>query len=113
LDPAAEAKVRDFLTFLAQPEWQERFTQLTSSPSGRTGALSEAGITAAPHLATIAEGAVGAEPIIPNVPAIRANSAEFSAIIRRTALKVLSTQEPIEAILAEAQQELDRAVPLN
>jgi multiple sugar transport system substrate-binding protein len=113
LDPEIEKHVSEFLSFLAQPAWQERFTQLTSSPSGRVGVLTEAATAASPQLAVIAEGAVDAEPIIPNVKNIRANSAEFSAIIRRAALKVLSTQEPIEGILAQAQQELERAIPLE
>lgn len=113
LEPEVEAKVWDFMQFLAQPEWQERFTVLTSSPSGRQGVLTDAATAAAPQLKVISEGVVGAEPIIPAIEDIRANGSEFSAIIRRAALKVLSTKEPIEGILAEAQLELERAIPLS
>lgn len=112
LDPEVEEKVWDFIEFIAQPEWQETFTKLTSSPSGREGVLTAEAIVEAPQLEAISQAVQGAGPIVPAVKNIRANAAEFSAIIRRAALRVLSTEEPVTGILEEAQQELERSIPL-
>ena len=66
-----------------------------------------------PHLAVISDAAKDGLPIFSSEQSVRANFAEYSAILRTAALKVLTTEEPVDKILADAQAELERAVPLN
>jgi len=102
-----------FIRFIAQPEWQLKYTMITSAPAGMKGAVTPEVAAAKPQLKTINDAVIGAEPIIPNVKAIRANSNEFFAITQRAALRVLSTKDPVSTILKETQAELERAIPLN
>lgn len=113
LDPEIEQHAWAFIEYLARDDMQERYLVLTASPSGRADVLSDDAIEEMPHLSEIAQAADGALPIIPNERAIRANANEFNAILQRTALRVLSTEEPVESILADAQQELERTIPLS
>jgi hypothetical protein len=85
----------------------------TSAPAGLAGVVTADLAAEMPHLETINEAVIGAEPIIPFVPEIRANYNEFSAIIQRAALQILSTDDDIAGILETAQAELERAVPLS
>lgn len=102
-----------FIELAATPEWQQRYTVLTNSPAGLRGALTPAAAQQHPHLRAINDAVVGAQPILPSEQPVRANSNEFEAIIRRSALRVLSTQEPVAKIMAELQKELESTVPLN
>ncbi len=113
LDAKAKDEAWSFIRFITQPEWQLRYTQLTAAPPGLKGAVTPEVAAEKPHLKLINEAVIGAEPIIPNIKSIRANSNEFFAITQRAALRVLSTKEPVAAILKDAQAELDRAIPLN
>ncbi|MCI1002727.1 extracellular solute-binding protein [Ochrobactrum sp. C6C9] len=113
LEPDVQDKAWSFIEFLSQPEWQQRYTQLTSAPAARQNILTPELEAKAPQLKTINDGVVGAEPIIPNVKEIRANSGEFYAITQRAALQVLSTQEPVADILAGTQETLERTIPLG
>ncbi|MEO1016309.1 MAG: extracellular solute-binding protein, partial [Pseudomonadota bacterium] len=113
LDEAAQDKVWSFIELLAEPEWQRQYMLLTASPPGRVNVLTAEDKRDNPHLEAIATAADGAVPFLPQLEPILSNSNEFSAIIMRAALQVLSTDDPVNEILAEAQSELERAIPLN
>ena len=113
LSAERKALVWEFIQMAKQPEWQRRYFVLTSSPPGLPGALTEAERSAAPQLVTVAASASGAQPFIPTLQPVQANVNEFVQVLMRTALRVLSTTDPIPAILAQAQSELEQAAPLR
>jgi multiple sugar transport system substrate-binding protein len=102
-----------FIEHIAEAENQRQYLLLTASMPGRMNVLSEEDKAQNPHLGVIAEAADGAVTTVPGIQTIRANLNEFSAIIERAALQALSTDTPVEEILAEAQAELESAVPLD
>ena len=113
LDPEVEEAAWSFIEFLSQPEWQQRYTLLTSAPAPRQDVLTPELLEQAPQLESINDAVIGAEPIIPYVRAIRANIGEFHAIVQRAGLRILSTDEPVEDILADLQGELEAKIPLT
>jgi multiple sugar transport system substrate-binding protein len=114
LDQATESAAWKFIEFATKPEWQREYLIITGQPSGRAASvLTAEDIEKYPHLQLISETAADGVPLFPTHQAVRANFAEYSAIFRAAALKVLSTTEPVESILAGAQGELERAVPLD
>lgn len=114
LDEATEAAAWKFIEVATRPEWQREYLIMTGQPSGRASSvLTEADVAEYPHLEVIADSAADGVPLFPTHQAVRANFNEYSAIFRTAALRVLTTDQPVDQILAEAQAELERAVPLN
>lgn len=114
LDEATEAAAWKFVQFATKPEWQREYLITTGQPSGRAASvLTAEDVEKFPHLQVISETAADGVPLFPTHQAVRANFNEYSAVLRAAALKVLTTQDPVVQILAEAQAELERAVPLN
>jgi multiple sugar transport system substrate-binding protein len=114
LDEETKAAAWKFVLFASKPEWQREYLKITGQPAGRASSvLTEEDVAQFPHLKLIADTAADGVPLFPSHQAVRANFNEYSSILRAAALKVLSTDEPVEKILADAQAELERAVPLN
>lgn len=114
LDPTIADAAWKFIQFTVQPEYQRRYLMVTGQPSGRASpVLTDADIVERPELAVISAAAAKGIPVFPSDQAIRAGFADYTAIMRSAALRVISTNDPVETILAEAQAELERAVPLN
>lgn len=114
LDEATEAAAWEFIAFATRPEWQRDYLITTGQPSGRAASvLTDEDVAAYPHLQLISETAADGVPLFPTHQAVRANFNEYSAVLRSAALKVLTTDAPVADILAEAQAELERAVPLD
>lgn len=113
LDPETKAAAWKFIEFATRPEWQREYLIMTGQPSGRAASvLAPEDEEMYPHLAVISDAAADGVPMFTN-NAVRANFAEYSAITRTAALRVLTTSDPIDKIMAETQAELERAVPLN
>jgi multiple sugar transport system substrate-binding protein len=112
---AADRKelVWQFIKLAMQPEWQRRYFVLTSSPPGLPEALTAAEIAAAPQLAIVAAGVKDAVAYIPTLQPIQANVNEFVQILMRTAVRVLTTSDPIAQICAQTQADLVHAIPLR
>jgi multiple sugar transport system substrate-binding protein len=102
-----------FIRLAMQPEWQRRYFVLTSSPPGLPGALSAEETAAAPQLAVVAAGVKDAVSYIPLLQPIQANVNEFVQILMRTAVRVLTTSDPVAQICEQTQTELARAIPLR
>lgn len=114
LDQATADAGWKFIQFAVQPEYQRTYLIMTGQPSGRArSVLTEADNAEFPHLAVISEAATKGVPIFPADQAVRSGFAEYTAIMRSAALRVISTSDPIETILAETQAELERTIPLN
>ena len=112
LDKPTQDAAWSFIAFLAQPEWQQKYTELTASPRRPQGAVTPEIAKAHPELVAINEAVIGAQSTTPANQALRSNYNEFNQIIQRTAVKVLSTSEPVADILKDAQAQLEQPVPL-
>ena len=49
----------------------------------------------------------------PEVQAVRANYNDFATLVTRAAMRMISTQDPTQKVLADLQAELERNVPLK
>jgi hypothetical protein len=65
-----------------------------------------------PHLAAIIQAAEKAENLFPMQPALRENYNEFATLFSRAVVRMQSSSQPTDAILANLQKELTAAVPL-
>jgi multiple sugar transport system substrate-binding protein len=105
--------VWQFIKLAMQPEWQRRYFVLTSAPPGLPGTLTTEDVAAAPQLAAVAEGVKGAVPYIPMLQPIQADVNEFVQILMRTAVRILTTSDPVAQICEQTQAELARTIPLR
>jgi multiple sugar transport system substrate-binding protein len=102
----------NFIQMAASPEWQSRYA-LTGSPAPRKGALKPADLAANPHLKVINDEAAKARNLFPEVQPVRASYNDFATLVTKAAMKMISTQEPTQKVMAELQTELERSVPLK
>ncbi|MDQ6917092.1 MAG: extracellular solute-binding protein [Pseudomonadota bacterium] len=112
LDAAKKKLVWEFIVLAASPAWQEKYVQLTGSPSGRTGTIASDQAKKDPHLGAITQAAEKAENLFPMQPALRENYNEFATLFSRAVVRMQSSSQPTEAILANLQKELTAAIPL-
>ena len=113
LDRATEDAAWSFVLFLAQPQWQQRYTELSAAPAARRDALGAELAAKRPELALINQSVLGAQSTTPDNQLLRSNYTEFNHIIQRAAVQVISTTTPVAKILADTQAELERSVPLS
>ena len=112
IDPQKRKLVWEFIALAAAPQWQEKYVQLTGSPAGRVGIISAEQAKRDPHLAAITQAAEKAENLFPTQRALRENYNEFATLFSRAVVRMMSSSQPTEAILANLQKELNAAVPL-
>lgn len=114
LDEATEDAAWKFIQFTTRQEWQREYLKVTGQPAGRAASvLTDEDIAAAPHLAVIADAAKDGVPMFSPNQQVRANFAEYSAILMQASLRLLSTQDDTVEILTDAQEELESTIPLN
>jgi multiple sugar transport system substrate-binding protein len=102
-----------YYMMIAEPKWQERYTILTSSPPGRRNVLSEETKKDRPDLVAINEAVDGAVPAVPRVAAIRTNYNEYVVTVDRAAVQILTTNRPVQDLLADLQTQLEKIAPLK
>ena len=112
LDPQKKKLVWEFIALAATPSWQEKYVQLTGSPAGRIGAIGPEQAKQDPHLSAITLAAEKAENLFPMQPALRENYNEFATLFSRAVVRMQSSSQPTDAILANLQKELTAAIPL-
>jgi multiple sugar transport system substrate-binding protein len=114
LDEETEAAAFRFIEFATRPEWQREYLIMTGQPAGRASSvLTDADNAESPHLQVISDAAAIGVPLFSAEQEVRANFNEYSAIFMEAALRTISTSDPIETILSDAQAALERAVPLD
>ena len=114
LEPEIEDAAWNFVDLATQLEWNRQYTILTGQPSGRgSSTLTEEQVAEAPHLGTIEQASTTGVPLFPTLEPIRANFAEYQAILMEAALRILSTDEAVADIMADTQSALERAIPLG
>jgi multiple sugar transport system substrate-binding protein len=113
LAPAKRELVWKLMALVTTPEWQEKYMLLTAAPAPRKGAITPATAARLPHLQLIADAAASAVSVFPTLPALQEGYNEYSTIFGRGMMRLISTPEPTEAVLAGLERELERAVPLR
>jgi multiple sugar transport system substrate-binding protein len=113
VDAATQEAAWSFVAFMIEPEWERKWTLLTTSPAPRIDALTSDDLKARPELETTREALVGVQPTMPLNEAIRGNYNEFSHILQSAAVQVLSTTTPVAQIMQQTQAALEQAVPLH
>jgi hypothetical protein len=66
-----------------------------------------------PHLQLIQDSAATARSTFGSAPAVRENYNEFATIFGRAMMRLISTQDPTDAVLAALDRDLQRAIPLG
>ena len=112
LEAQKKKLVWEFIALAASPAWQEKYVQLTGSPAGRIGAIGPEQAKKDPHLSAITLAAEKAENLFPMQPALRENYNEFATLFSRAVVRMQSSSQPTDAILANLQKELTAAIPL-
>ena len=112
LEAQKKKLVWEFIALAASPAWQEKYVQLTGSPAGRIGVIGPEQAKRDPHLGAIALAAEKAENLFPMQPALRENYNEFATLFSRAVVRMQSSSQPTDAILANLQKELTAAIPL-
>ena len=93
------------------PEWQAKFTSLTTSPAPRKGALSAAELSARPELALITKAAAESVNLFPESIAVRENYNEFAKIFVEYGLKLMTSDRPTADVMRDLQAEMTKRVP--
>ena len=112
LEAQKKKLVWEFIALAASPAWQEKYVQLTGSPAGRMGVIGPEQAKKNPHLSAITLAAEKAENLFPMQPALRENYNEFATLFSRAVVRMQSSSQPTDAILANLQKELTAAIPL-
>ena len=112
LEAQKKKLVWEFIALAASPAWQEKYVQLTGSPAGRIGVIGPEQAKRDPHLGAITLAAEKAENLFPMQPALRENYNEFATLFSRAVVRMQSSSQPTDAILANLQKELTAAIPL-
>ncbi len=111
LDPEKKKLVWEFIRMTTTPEWQARFTLLTSSPAPRKNALPAAEMTARPDLALINKSAAEAVNLFPEGVTVRENYNEFAKIFVESGMKLMTSDRPTADIMKDLQAEMNKRVP--
>jgi len=86
---------------------------LSGAPAARKGSLPADAAQKLPHLQLVMDSTATAVSVFPTHPALQQGYNEFASIFGRAMLRLQSTQEPTDRVLATLQRELERAVPLD
>ena len=112
IDAQKKKLVWEFIALAATPAWQEKYVQMTGSPAGRLGMINAEQAKKDPHLAAITQAAEKAENLFPTQPALRENYNEFATLFSRAVVRMQSSTQSTEAILANLQKEEATAITL-
>ncbi len=111
LDPEKRKLVWDFIRMTTTPEWQARFTLLTSSPAPRRNALSAAELATHPELALVNRAAAESVNLFPESVPVRENYNEFAKIFVESGLKLITSDRSTADIMRDLQAEMNKRVP--
>ena len=112
IDAQKKKLVWEFIALAATPAWQEKYVQLTGSPAGRLNMINAEQAKKDPHLAAITQASERAENLFPMQPALRENYNEFATLFSRAVVRMQSSTQATDAILANLQKEVAAAIPL-
>lgn len=109
-DPEIQDLVWEFIKVAAEPEFQRSYTELTFSPAARMSAGADLDD---PVLETINAAAAEAVDIFPTNQTLRENYAEYTDLLVEAGIRLQSTDDPTEEVMADLQAELESRIPLS
>ena len=113
IDPEKRKAVWEFIRMTTTPEWQAKFTLLTSSPAPRRNALPAADIAARPDLVMINNAAAEAANLFPESVTVRENYNEFAKVFVESGMKLMTTDRPTADIMRDLQADMTKRIPLK
>jgi multiple sugar transport system substrate-binding protein len=113
LAPAKRELVWKFMELAASPKWQSEYVLRAASPAPRRGALPAEAATRLPHLKLIMDAAATAVSVFPTHPTLQESYNEYASLFGRAMMRLISSDEPTDRVLANLQRELERAIPLR
>ncbi len=113
IDPEKRKAVWEFIRMTTTPEWQAKFTLLTSSPAPRRNALPAADVAARPDLVMINKAAAEAVNLFPESVTVRENYNEFAKVFVESGMKLMTTDRPTADIMKDLQAEMTKRIPLK
>jgi len=113
IDPEKRKAVWEFIRMTTTPEWQAKFTLLTSSPAPRRNALPAADIAARPDLVMINKAAAEAANLFPESVTVRENYNEFAKVFVESGMKLMTTDRPTADIMRDLQADMTKRIPLK
>lgn len=113
LAPAKRELVWRFMELAASPKWQSEYVLRSAAPAPRRGALPADAATRLPHLKLVMDAAASAVSVFPSHPALQESYNEYASLFGRAMMRLISSDEPTDRVLANLQRELERAIPLR
>jgi multiple sugar transport system substrate-binding protein len=113
LAPAKRELVWKFMELAASPKWQSEYVLRSAAPAPRRGALPAEAATRLPHLKLVMDAAASAVSVFPSHPALQESYNEYASHFGRAMMRLISSDEPTDRVLANLQRELERAIPLR
>lgn len=113
LAPAKRDLVWRFMELAASPKWQSEYVLRAASPAPRRGALPAEAATRLPHLKLIMDAAATAVSVFPTHPTLQESYNEYASLFGRAMMRLITSEEPTDRVLANLQRELERAIPLR
>jgi multiple sugar transport system substrate-binding protein len=111
LDAEKKKLVWEFIRMTTEPQWQVKFTQLTSSPAPRKTVMAAPEIAANPELAMVNKAAADAVNLFPQNIAVREDFNEFAKIFVEYGMKLIGSDRPTADIMKEMQADMTKRVP--
>lgn len=112
LAPAKRKLVARFMELIATPEMQRAYA-LSGSPAPRRNVLTPADIKANPDLKLVADATAEATNIFPVTDAVRENYNIFSRDVTSACIRLQSTSDKTDTVLAALQARLKNDIPLS
>jgi len=113
IDPEKRKAVWEFIKMTTTPEWQAKFTLLTSSPAPRRNALPAAEVAARPDLVMINRAAAEAANLFPESVTVRENYNEFAKVFVESGMKLMTSDRPTADIMRDLQADMTKRIPLK
>lgn len=113
LAPAKRELVWRFMELAASPKWQSEYVLRSAAPAPRRGALPADAATRLPHLKLVMDAAASAVSVFPSHPAMQESYNEYASLFGRAMMRLITSDEPTDRVLANLQRELERAIPLR
>jgi multiple sugar transport system substrate-binding protein len=110
ISPEKKEAVWKFITLIASPHFQARYTILTRSPAGRANVLTQEMLKQYPELEVINKAASIAVNSWPENQKVMANYALYSKTVASAMIRLMLTNEPTKKVLEELQSKLEKEI---
>ncbi|UCM86585.1 extracellular solute-binding protein [Streptomyces marincola] len=110
IDPRKAEAAWNFIALAATPEWQRRYTELTTNPAPRADSVTARAVAETPQLELFQRLADEAVSVFPGHQAHRERFGRISDIVSAAATSLITTDESTASIAARLQDELKQAM---